>query len=93
MKELLTDALKDQKRLHKGVLTGIMTIAKAGILSGLNNLDIYNLTDPALANKFGFTEEEVLQLLHYYGIANHEAIKEWYDGYRFGDTPDIYNPW
>ncbi len=93
MKELLTGALKDQKYLHKGVVTGIMTLAKAGILTGLNNLDIYNLTNPLLADKFGFTSEEAKELLTYYDIADLEVIKKWYNGYLFGETNNMYNPW
>ena len=93
LKELLTGAFKDNDRIEKGILTGIMTFAKAGIFTGLNNLDIYNLTDPKLADKFGFTSDEAEELLKYYEIGNIENVKAWYSGYIFGETNGMFNPW
>ncbi len=93
LKELLTGALKDQSLIEKGILTGIMTLAKAGIFTGLNNLDIYNLTNPRLADKFGFTTDEAGELLEYYDINELTKVKEWYNGYIFGKTDGMYNPW
>ncbi len=93
IKELLTGALKDQDRIERGILTGIMTLAKAGIFTGLNNLDIYNLTDPVLADKFGFTSDEAEELLKYYEIGDLESVKSWYNGYIFGETNGMFNPW
>ena len=93
LKELLTGALKDNERIEKGILTGIMTLAKAGIFTGLNNLDIYNLTHPKLADKFGFTSDEAEVLLKYYDINELKSVKEWYNGYIFGETNGMFNPW
>ena len=93
LKALLTGVLKDQDRLEKGILTGIMTLAKAGIFTGLNNLAIYDITNPQLADKFGFTHDEASAFLRYYNIADVEVIQQWYNGYIFGHTKGIYNPW
>lgn len=93
-KGLLTAVLKDSQILEKGVVTGILTLAKAGIFSGLNNLDVYNLTNEGLSDKFGFTHDEVAKLLSQYGLQKEqEAIAAWYDGYTFGATRGMYNPW
>ncbi len=93
-KSLLTAILKDNNLLEKGIVTGILTLAKAGIFTDLNNLDVFNLTHARMADKFGFTPQEVEQLLNYYDLANKkEEIKAWYDGYAFGMTAEIYNPW
>ncbi len=94
LKSLLTAILKDSTILEKGVITGILTLAKAGIFTDLNNLDVFNLTHQPMADTFGFSEEEVHQLLDYYGIQkSEELIKAWYDGYTFGTMPGIFNPW
>ncbi len=93
LKELLTGAFKDNDRIERGILTGIMTLAKAGIFTGLNNLDIYNLTHPKLADKFGFTFDEAEKLLKYYEINDLQNVKEWYNGYIFGKTNGMFNPW
>jgi hypothetical protein len=91
---LLGTVLKDNNEMEKGIVTGIMTLTKAGIFSGLNNLDVFDLTSINLADRFGFTKEEVKALLEYYGYSKQEDdIKRWYDGYTFGRTPEIYNPW
>ena len=94
LRSLLSRALKDVPFLEKGVLTGILTLAKAGIFSGLNNLAVFNLTDKRLAESFGFTESEVAELLEYYNLAHlNGEVKQWYNGYTFGNTAGIYNPW
>ncbi len=80
LKALLTGALKDQSILAKGVVTGIMTLAKAGIFTGLNNLVIYDITNPNLADKFGFTAEETEEMLRYYEIEGLQEIQQWYNG-------------
>ena len=90
---ILTSVLKDNPFLEKGVLSGILTLAKAGIFSGLNNLSVFNLTDPFFADKFGFTADETEQLLSYYNVDDHDAIKKWYNGYIFGHTNGMFNPW
>ncbi len=93
IKELLTRIFKDQALLEKGVITGNLTLAKAGIFSGLNNLDVFNVTENEMADKFGFTTSEAYELLDYYKCKNMEEIKNWYDGYTFGEVEGIYNPW
>ena len=93
LKELLIGTLKDQSYLEKGILTGTMALANAGIFTGLNNLDIYNLTHPKLADKFGFTSSEAEDLLSYYSISEDDKVKEWYNGYIFGKTNGMFNPW
>ncbi len=94
LKKLLTGALKDQEALEKGVVTGNLALAKAGIFTGLNNVDVFNLTRAQMSDKFGFTSQEMKALLSYYNFADRQDdIRTWYDGYRFGDTSGIFNPW
>ncbi len=91
---LLGSVLKDNSDIEKGIVTSILTLTKAGIFSGLNNLDVYDLTSVHLSDKFGFTETEVKELLAYYGVSHQEQeIKQWYNGYTFGKTSSLYNPW
>lgn len=94
LKSLLTAILKDSELLEKGVLTGIVTLAKAGIFTDLNNLDVFNLTHEPMADKFGFTQQEVERMLEYYDIKGSQGIiEQWYDGYTFGSRSGIFNPW
>ena len=93
LRGLLSGVLKDNRALHKGVLTGILCAAKEGIFSGLNNLSSILFLETRFSNKFGFTALEVDQLLNDYKIkTNLESIKEWYNGYRSGNTL-LFNPW
>lgn len=92
-KELLTGVLKDNRNLEKGVVTGILTLAKAGVFTGLNNLNVCNIMKVSIADKFGFTTEESFALLNYYDIKDLNAIKSWYNGYQMGHTSGIFNPW
>lgn len=86
-------ALKDNKYLQMGVMTGILRVAKEGIFSGLNNLAVYTILDNDYSNFFGLTEDEVEKTLVEYQIDYRiDDVKEWYDGYKFGDN-EIYNPW
>lgn len=94
LKGLLGSALKDEDHIERGVVTGILTLAKAGIFTGLNNLDVFNITSLKLSDKFGFTKTEVGTLLNYYSLdAQETEIQQWYDGYTFGKTSGIFNPW
>lgn len=94
LRALLVAVLKDTSILKKGVLTGNLTLAKSGIFTGLNNLDIFSVTSLELAQQFGFTADEVHTLLNHYDLMQNEsAIQEWYDGYTFGNTAGIFNPW
>lgn len=93
MRNFFSGAFKDNKYLTYGFLTGILRIAQESIFSGLNNLTVNTVLDPQYDKYFGFTYAEVKNMLAYYGVTNKEAeLKEWYDGYLFGDT-EIYNPW
>lgn len=93
LRNLLSGGLKDNAHLFKGVLTGILRVAKESIFSGLNNLAVYSILRPELATAFGFTEAEVERLAERAGSpAALAGIREWYNGYRFGEQT-LYNPW
>lgn len=86
-------ALKTNDSLKFAVLTGCMRIAKESIFTGLNNLRVLSVADVQFEECFGFTGEEVKEMLAYYDLSEHyEEISEWYDGYQFGNT-EIYCPW
>ena len=93
VRNLLSSALKDNEHLEFGILTGILRIAKESLFSGLNNLVVNTILDDKYAAYFGFTENDVEEMAFYYGKTEKlPEIKEWYDGYLFGNT-EIYNPW
>ena len=93
VRDLLGNALKGNDSLMFGVVTGVMQIAKESIFSGLNNLSVNNVFSKNFDERFGFTGEEVKALLDSCGHPEKfPEVKEWYDGYRFGDA-EIYNPW
>jgi hypothetical protein len=90
---LFGQALKTNDSLQFAVLTGCLRVAKESIFTGLNNFDVNSIVDAQYDEQFGFTGNEVQQLLDDYGQAGHASeIKEWYDGYRFGYA-DVYCPW
>lgn len=99
IRNLLGSVFKGNTFLERGVITGIMRTAKEGIFSGLNNLEVYDVLDPQCADKFGFTDQDIDQLLTDYELSSiKENIKRWYNGYQFGKTTQnasvtIYNPW
>ena len=85
--------LKDNNYLQMGVLTGIIRVIKAGIFSDLNNLSTYTILSDVYTDSYGLTEEEVEKSLKDYGIEQEISnVKDWYDGYKFGDS-EVYNPW
>jgi hypothetical protein len=93
VRPFLSGALKSNPHLEKGVLTGVQRVSKESIFSGLNNVDVNTPLNQTADERFGFTQAEVEALAGYLGHPESvSALKEWYDGYRFGDT-DIYNPW
>lgn len=93
MQELLTAVLKDNACLERSVLTGILRIAKEGIFSGLNNLNVFTLLDKTFCDKFGFTPYEIQKLLSEQELLQEEdAIKSWYNGYQANGAV-LYNPW
>ena len=92
-KTFYSSVLKDNNYLQMGVLTGIIRVIKAGIFSDLNNLRTYTILSDVYTDSYGLTEEEVEKSLKDYGIeAEISNVKDWYDGYRFGDS-EVYNPW
>ncbi len=93
IKNFLHGAFKDNKYLERGVITGILQVAKANIFSELNNIGIYNIFSHKFSDKFGLVEKEVIKLLEDFNLSdNLESVRYWYDSYVFGDT-HIYNPW
>ncbi len=93
IRSLFESALKTNDTLEFAVVTGCLRISKESIFTGLNNLNIVSIMDTTYAEHFGFTQDEVTRILSHYGLEeNIDAVKVWYDGYRFGDT-EVYNPW
>lgn len=93
MRNFFSGGLKDNSHLAYGFLTGILRVAKESIFSGLNNLVVNTILEEPYSSYFGFTKEEVRQLLEYYGHGDKfDEVCEWYDGYLFGNT-EIFNPW
>lgn len=92
IRNLLGNVLKTNDSLFFAVLTGCLRISKESIFTGLNNLKVHTISDVRYDEFFGFTDEDVEELLEYYGLpAYKEAVRAWYDGYRFGNT-DVYCP-
>ena len=92
-KTFYSTVLKDNSYLQIGVLTGIIRVIKAGIFSDLNNLSTYTILSDDYTDSYGLTEEEVEKSLEDYGLEYEiSKVKDWYDGYRFGDS-EVYNPW
>ena len=89
---LFGSCLKGNRNLEKGLVTGVLRVAKANIFSGLNNLSEYTLLDSRFSEYYGFTEQEVSELLAKANISNQQDIKNWYNGYLMGGVT-IYNPW
>ena len=93
MRNVLSAALKTNKALKRGILTGCLRIAKESIFTGLNNFSVYGISEEISSQYFGFTPEEVKQILKDYNLlAYEEDVKTWYDGYMFGKQ-EMYNPW
>ncbi|MCD8078243.1 MAG: ATP-binding protein [Lachnospiraceae bacterium] len=94
IRRLFHSAFKDNPYLERGLLTGITRITQESIFSDLNNLRVVTSTTPLYETVFGFTEEEVFTALKTYDLESQkDEVKYWYDGFRFGDRTDIYNPW
>lgn len=93
IRNFLGNALKTNDSLFFAVLTGCLRISKESVFTGLNNLKVHTISDVRYDEFFGFTDGDVEELLEYYGLpAYKEAVRAWYDGYRFGNT-DVYCPW
>ena len=93
IRSLFESALKTNNTLEFAVITGCLRISKESIFTGLNNLNIISIMDNSYAEHFGFTQEEVDAMLSFYHLeSKRDSVKDWYDGYQFGDT-EVYNPW
>ena len=93
VRNLFENVLKTNSSLKFAVLTGCLRVAKESIFTGLNNFKTNSILDVEYDETFGFVDDEVKEMLHYYGQDTHyETVKEWYDGYRFGNA-DVYCPW
>lgn len=93
MRNFFSGGLKDNPHLAFGFLTGILRVAKESIFSGMNNLKTNSILDTNYSSYFGFTNDEIKDMLAYYEYEDkYQEVLEWYDGYRFGNT-EIFNPW
>ena len=93
IRNLLGNALKTNDSLYFGVLTGCLRISRESIFTGLNNLKVHTISDVRYDEFFGFTDMDVDEMLDFYGLSSYKnVIRDWYDGYRFGDA-EIYCPW
>lgn len=93
IRSVFESALKTNSSLDRAFLTGCLRVSKESIFTGLNNLDIFTIISPMFTDSFGFTPDEITDILKYYKLEDKaNEIKEWYDGYLFSDT-QIYNPW
>lgn len=93
-RNLFNASFKTNPYLERAVMTGITRVSKESIFSDLNNLEVVTATSSQYAECFGFTEEEVFAALEEYDMADRKRqVKEWYDGFTFGNITDIYNPW
>lgn len=93
IRDFFSSSLKGNDYLSFSVLTGCMRISKESIFTGLNNLNVRSISDVRFDEYFGFTQDEVREMLNYYGLDEHyDTVEEWYDGYLFGNT-NIFCPW
>lgn len=93
VRNMFERALKTNDSLYFAVLTGCLRVSKESVFTGLNNFNIFSITSFEFDSCFGFTDGEVREMLEYYGLGEkYDMVKEWYDGYRFGDA-DVYCPW
>ena len=93
LRNVFSSALKTNESLEKGIMTGCLRISKESIFTGLNNFTSYSILNNIGNEYFGFTKKEILQLLKDYNLSDYvDEVKEWYDGYLFGNI-EIYNPW
>ena len=93
IRNLLGNALKTNDSLYFAVLTGCLRISRESIFTGLNNLKVHTISDVRYDEFFGFTNAEVDELLKFYGLSAYkDTVRDWYDGYRFGDA-EVYSPW
>ena len=93
-RSLFNSTFKTNPYLERAIMTGITRVSKESIFSDLNNLEVVTTTSKKYSDSFGFTEEEVFAALEEYGMSDgKQQVKDWYDGFSFGERKDIYNPW
>ena len=93
IRNMFGNVLKTNDNLYFAVLTGCLRISKESIFTGLNNLKVHTISDVRYDEFFGFTDTDVDEILKFYGLSSFkDAIRDWYDGYRFGNV-DVYCPW
>jgi hypothetical protein len=92
-RNFMNSTFKSNPFMQKALITGITRISKESMFSDLNNLEVVTTTSQKYSTAFGFTEEEVFAAMDEYGMDTREEMKQWYDGFTFGNTSDIYNPW
>ena len=93
-RSLFNATFKSNSYLERGIMTGITRISKESVFSDLNNLEVVTTTSDKYADYFGFTEKEVFHALDERGLSDRkQEVKDWYDGFTFGNKADIYNPW
>ncbi len=94
MQGFLGDAFKGNNTLEKGLLTGVMRVGRESIFSEWNNFDVFGITSHYYSDMFGFTQTEINKLLSYFQLESKiSEVERWYNGYKFGSTEKIYNPW
>ena len=93
IRSLFNSTFKTNPYMERAVLTGITRISKESIFYDLNNLEVVTTTSCKYEEVFGFTEKEVFAAMDEFGLTEKEEVRAWYDGFTFGETPDIYNPW
>ena len=92
-RSMFNATFKTNKYLERAIMTGITRVSKESIFSDLNHLEVVTTTSDKYVDAFGFTEEEVFAAMDEFGYTDKAGVKEWYDGFTFGKTSDIYNPW
>lgn len=93
IRSLFNSAFKTNPYMERAIMTGITRVSKESVFSDLNNLNVVTTTSDEYASCFGFTEEEVFASMDEFGMTNKDEVKQWYDGFTFGELEDIYNPW
>ena len=93
LRGFMNASFKANDHLERAIITGVTRISKEYFFFDLNNLDVVSTTSEKYMTSFGFTEEEVFAAMDEMGLTNKEEVKDWYDGFTFGTTEDIYNPW
>ncbi len=93
MRVLFNNTFKTNRSLRRAVITGVTRITRESMFSDLNNLTVVSTTSNMYETAFGFTEKEVFEAMDEFGLPDRQEVKDWYDGFAFGEERDIYNPW